>query len=50
MEVNAGEQWELVSDVERWTTQLVTVLDRSKGLVVTPGLATTVVVLTSSFH
>ena len=42
MEVNAGGQWELVSDVVRWITQLVTVLDRSKGPVVIPGLATTV--------
>ena len=42
MVVNAGEQWEPVSDVARWITQLVTVLDRSKGLVVIHGHAITV--------
>ena len=43
MEVNAGEQWELASVVARWTTQLGTVPDRSKELVVILGRATTVV-------
>ena len=43
MEVSAGGQWELASDVVRWTIRLGTAPGRSKELVVILGRATTVV-------